>query len=141
MTFPQRSANGRVWRCRRPSPVGTVSLVAHNRWGNLAEQVTAHRAALGYSIAQLSTVSGLSTSTLDSIEHNRKSSYDPATLSALERALRWRTGSVDRVLRGLTPVPVEDADLEAVLNAWPRLSAGSRRMLRILAAEGARAEP
>lgn len=98
--------------------------------------MTAARAALGYSIAQLAAVSGLSTSTLDSIEHNRKVSYDPATLAALESALRWRSGSVDRVLRGLEPLPMEDPDLEAVIAAWPRLSPGARRMLRILAVEG-----
>jgi transcriptional regulator with XRE-family HTH domain len=120
--------------------VDTLSAVAHRRWERLAEQVTARRAYLGYSIAQLSALSGLSTSTLDSIEHSRKTSYDPATLSALERALSWRPGSTERVLKGLDPRLVQDPDLEAVITAWPRLSPGARRMLRILATEGARAE-
>lgn len=114
--------------------------MAH-RWDRLAALVTEQRARLGYSIAQLSAMSGLSTSTLDNIEHDRKTSYDPATLAALERALRWRPGSVDRVLKGLEPQLVQDPELDAIIQAWPRLSPGARRMLAILAIEGARAEP
>lgn len=122
------------------SQIDTLTPVPHRRWDQLAAHVTTQRAYLGYSIAQLSAVSGLSTSTLDNLEHGRKASYDPGTLSALERALRWAPGSVDRVLKGLNPLPVRDPDLEALLAVWPKLSTGSRRMLRILATEGARAE-
>lgn len=125
----------------RPDPAATTLIpVVHRRWDRLAEFVTTQRAALGLSIAQLSKVSGLSTSTLDSVEHHRKTAYDPATLAALERSLRWRGGSVERILNGMDPQPIQDPDLEAVIAAWPRLSPGARRMLRILATEGARAE-
>jgi transcriptional regulator with XRE-family HTH domain len=110
------------------------------RWDLLAGHVTTQRAYLGYSIAQLASISGLSTSTLDNVEHGRKTSYDPATISALERALRWRHGSVERILNGLEPQPMQDPDLDALIAAWPKLSPGARRMLRILATEGARAE-
>jgi transcriptional regulator with XRE-family HTH domain len=102
--------------------------------------VTTRRADLGYSLTQLAAVSGLSTSTLDSIEHARKTAYDPATLAALEHALNWASGSVERVLRGLAPELMRDPDLEAIIAAWPRLSPGSRRILRVLAVEGMRAE-
>lgn len=120
--------------------VDSLILVA-NRWDKLAEHVTAQRAYLGYSIAQLAAVSGLSTSTVDNLEHGRKSGYDPTTLAAVEQALRWRPGSVERALKGLDPQPQTDPDLEAVIAAWPKLSPGARRMLRILAVEGARTEP
>lgn len=122
------------------SQLDTLHPMPHRRWDQLAGHVRTQRAYLGYSIAQLSGISGLSTSTLDNIEHNRKVSYDPATLSALERALRWHTGSVERILNGLEPLPMQDPDLEALLAAWPKLSLGSRRILRILATEGAKAE-
>lgn len=121
-------------------PVGTLPSVAYRRWDQLAARVTAQRATLGYSIAQLAAISGLSTSTLDNIEHSRKSSYDPPTLAALERALRWRDGSIARILNGLEPQAQQDPDLDAIIAAWPKLSVGARRMLRILATEGARAE-
>ena len=114
--------------------------MANNGWGRLAELVTARRAYLGYSIAQLAAVSRLSTSTVDSLEHNRKSSYDPATLAALERALRWTPGSVERAIRGLEPELQTDPDLDALLAAWPKLSPSARRILRILATDGYRAE-
>jgi transcriptional regulator with XRE-family HTH domain len=110
-------------------------------WERLGEEVTAARIRRGHvTLASFATVSGLSTSTLDSIEHARKTSYGPATLAALEHALGWKTGSVDRVLRGLKPQQESDPDLVALMDAWPRLSPGSRRMLRVLAIEAARAE-
>lgn len=140
MTVSLRSATIGVDRRRRALSAETLTVVATNGWDMLAERVTAQRAYLGYSIAQLAAVSGLSTSTVDSLEHARKSSYDPATLAALERALRWKLGSVERVLKGLEPQAISDPDLDALIAAWPKLSPGSRRMLRILAVEGARAE-
>lgn len=101
--------------------------------------MTAGRLRLGHrSLAAFAAATGLSRTTLDSIEHGRKQSYDPATLATLEGALGWQAGSVERVLSGLEPQPIEDPDLAAVINAWPRLSTGSRRMLAILATEAAR---
>lgn len=110
-------------------------------WERLATVVARERMRLGYrSLPAFAAASGLSARTLDSIEHYRKTSYDPATLSALESALGWRTGSVERVLRGLDPEPIEDKDLQVLLAAWPKLSPSARRMMAIQAAEGARAE-
>lgn len=111
------------------------------RWDELAEQVRARRASLGYSIAQLSSVSRLSTSTLDNLEHNRKTSYDPHTIAALEHALRWKQGSVERILKGMDPQPQLDPYLETLLAAWPNLPLGAKRMLAILAKEGSRSDP
>lgn len=110
-----------------------------DRWERLGHLVTAGRLRQGHrSLASFAAASGLSRTTLDSIEHARKTSYDPATLATLEGALGWRAGSVARVVAGMDPQPVEDPDLTAVVNAWPRLSAGSKRMLAILATEAAR---
>lgn len=110
-------------------------------WGRLGERVTAERVRRGHrSLAAFAAASGLSTSTLDSIEHARKTGYDPSTVATLEHALGWRAGSVERVLKGLEPQLDQDPDLTAVIEAWPQLSPGSRRMLRILAVEAARAE-
>lgn len=103
--------------------------------------VTAERVRRGHrTLNAFARASGLSRSTLDSIEAARKTSYSPVTVATLEHALGWQAGSVARVLNGLAPVPDGDPDLTALLDAWPRLSAGSRRMLRMLAVEAARAE-
>lgn len=110
-------------------------------WGRLGSVVTAERVRRGYrSRSAFALASGLSLSTLDNIEHGRKQSYDPATLAALEHALGWEHGSAERVLSGLDPKQLEDSDLSALVDVWPKLSAGTRRMLRILATEAARVE-
>lgn len=115
--------------------------MSSSSWERLGSVVTSERVRRGYrSLASFAAAAGLSTSTLDNIEHGRKTSYDPTTVAALERALGWRSGSVSRVLRGLEPLPDGDPDLTAILDAWPRLSSGSKRMLRILAVEAARTE-
>lgn len=49
-----------------------------------------------------------SVTTIYSIELQRKTQYDSALLTALERAMHWERGSVDRILRGQTPVPLRD---------------------------------
>jgi len=110
-------------------------------WKRLGMMVTAERVRRGHrSLAAFSAATGLSTTTLDSIEHGRAKAYSPSTLATLEHFLGWQPGSVDRVLRGLGPEPEDDADLRALIDAWPRLSPGSRRMLALLAIEAAKAE-
>lgn len=111
------------------------------RWERLGTVVTAERVRRGYrSLASFASSTGLSTSTLDSIEHGRKTSYDPSTIASLEHALGWQAGSIERVLNGLDPLPDSDPDLTAVVEAWPHLSAGTKRILRILATEAAKVE-
>ena len=83
--------------------------------------------------------SGISKTTLDSIEAARATSYAQGTLAALEDALGWRPGSIERVLSGLSPLVDEDPELTAITELWSRLSPGSRRMLAALADIAARA--
>lgn len=110
-------------------------------WQRLGRVVTTERVRLGYrSIVAFAEATGLSPRTLDNIENGRKTSYDAGTIGTLEHALNWRSGSVQRVLDGREPDTEPDADLSAIVAAWPRLSPGARRMLGILATEGARAE-
>lgn len=102
--------------------------------------VAAERARRRRSVRGFARTIGLSSGTIDNIENHRKTSYDPTTISTLEYALGWQPGSVDRVLSGLNPQYDTDPDLTAVIDAWPQLSSGSRRMLRILAVEGGRTD-
>lgn len=110
-------------------------------WERVAAKVITDRVRRGYrSMAEFAKAAGLSTSTVDSIEHARKDRYEAATLAALEHALGWAPGSVERVRKGLSPIYDGDPDLTALIDVWPKLSPGSRRMLRMLAQEAARAE-
>lgn len=77
--------------------------------------------------------SGLSERTLSNIERARKHSYDPGTLSLLEHALAWESGSVAAVLSGRRPRPAADEELAAIHDVWPLLSTDARRMLARLA--------
>lgn len=110
-------------------------------WARLGQLITAERVRRGHrSLAAFAAASGISKTTLDSLEHARKTNYAPDTIAQLEHALGWQAGSVQRVLAGLEPRPDGDPTLTALLNAWPRLSPGSRRMLMVLAIEGAKGE-
>lgn len=110
-------------------------------WERLGVEIAAARVRRGYTTrGAFASATGLSTTTLDKIEHGRRTSYGPATIATIEHALGWQNGSIDRVLRGLKPQLDEDQDLTALLDVWPRLSAGSRRLLRLYAAEAARAD-
>lgn len=103
--------------------------------------MTAERVRRGHhTLNAFARASGLSRTTLDSIEWGRKDGYNPTTIATLEHALGWKSGSVDRVLRGLDPLPDGDPDLTVLMDVWPRLSPGSRRILRMLATEAARVE-
>lgn len=110
-------------------------------WRRLGAAITAERVRQGYqTLSAFARASGLSRTTIVALENGSKDRYNPATLATLEHVLGWRMGSVNRVLGGLDPAPIEDADLTALTDAWPRLSHGSRRMLRMLATEAARVE-
>ncbi len=110
-------------------------------WERVAARVTAERVRRGHrSLAEFAKAAGLSTTTVDSIEHSRKDRYDPATIATLEHALGWEPGSVDRIRQGLQPKYDDDPDLTALIDVWHKLSPGSRRILRLLAQEAARVE-
>lgn len=108
-------------------------------WKRLGQIVRAERVRLGYhSVATFAKASGLSATTVDNIENGRKTSYRPDSVGALELALGWRSGSVERILAGQDPEAEVDPDLAVIIAAWPRLSPGARRILRMLVTEGAR---
>ncbi len=105
-------------------------------WQRLGIKLTADRVRRGHrSLSALALATGLSQSTLDNLVHARKTSYDPATLAALEQTLGWKPGSVERVLNGLEPLYDDDPDLTALIELWPRLPPTTRRLLRMIAME------
>jgi hypothetical protein len=98
--------------------------------------VARDRIRLGYrSLPAFAAISGLGRTTLDSLEHGRKASYEPATLSRLEHALGWQHGSIQRVLDGGAPQYLEDPDLTIVMANWRHLPAEVRRGIRALVEE------
>jgi len=79
-------------------------------WANLAAQVKDRREELGLTQEQVAASGGPSTATLRLIETNNAKSYRAKTFTQLETALRWRNGSVRRILAGQGPSPLDDDD-------------------------------
>lgn len=91
-------------------------------WTRLAAAVQARRNELMLSQAELAAKAGISESTVRSIENERRDGYRFSTLRDLSTALGWTPLSVDRVLAGGDPEPVdepksEDADLRSEVQA------------------------
>lgn len=73
-------------------------------WERLGHYVVARRVELGHrQRPTFADASGMSVRILGDIELGRRGNYDPTTIAALENALGWETGSVQRVLRGGEP--------------------------------------
>jgi DNA-binding XRE family transcriptional regulator len=78
-------------------------------WQRLAHHITARRTELGHTnrdtLADQATVSPR---TLGDLETGRKTNYYPSTLARIERALQWTTGSIDTILNGGDPTPLNN---------------------------------
>lgn len=73
-------------------------------WRRLARLVRDRRGDLGMTQEEVTAAGGPSNSTVRLIEGARRPGYRPATLRALERALRWERGSARAVLDGGDPL-------------------------------------
>lgn len=81
---------------------------------------------------------GVSIRTLDNLERGARTAYKVDTIAAVEIALHWEPGSVDRVVRGGRPIPQRNPDLEELVRIWWELPDPARRMLLRLAREAHR---
>lgn len=117
----------------------------------LAEHVVARRVQLGYQRRPAFVeAAGISLRTLGDIENGRRDRYDPATIASIEHALKWATGSVNRILAGDDPIELRtdndktpEADDPLLLQVMRRddiTDEQKRRIVQILLDEKARAE-
>lgn len=105
-------------------------------WRQVGERIDRERVRRGHrTLAGFAREAGIGKSTLDSLIHARKSSYDPITIASIEKALHWMPGSIERIRQGLEPIDDHDPDLTALLEIWPRLDISVKRTLRMLATE------
>lgn len=90
-------------------------------WRRLGEAVYVRRVELGMHRQQdLAKATGLTRRVLGDIENGRRGNYDQVTLSRVEKGLAWMPGSVQAVLAGGPPRPVEDARLSNMSLVDPR---------------------
>lgn len=79
-------------------------------WRRLAEAVRQRRDERGWTQPDVYSRGGPSIDRIQAIEGVRTDSYSSRTLSKLERALDWETGSCRAILAGGEPAPLEDRD-------------------------------
>lgn len=72
-------------------------------WQRLAEYAARRRAELGLTQIEVAQRGPLSLDRVQAIEGAKSTRYRLATLVALERALEWSKGSVERILAGGEP--------------------------------------
>ncbi len=105
-------------------------------WTHLGEFVRRERKRRRLTQAQFADAIGLKPRTISNIERASKDNYDPGTKDAIEIAMGWRIGSVDRVVNGQRPITErapEDALTERMRELWPLLSPDAREaVLRIV---------
>jgi transcriptional regulator with XRE-family HTH domain len=110
--------------------------VTRRGWQRLGAAVRRDRVRRQLTQAQFAEVIGLKPRTISNIERASKDSYDPATIDAVELAMGWQVGSVDRVINGQEPVlvePGEDASMDRLRELWPMLSEDAKAtILRLI---------
>jgi hypothetical protein len=100
-------------------------------WQRVAEYVRERRTDLGMTQADVQAEGGPATATQRLIEGALRDSYQPAILGRLERALRWKRGSIRAIRNGGEPMP--EAPLsEHSAPALPDLTTLDPRRRRLL---------
>lgn len=102
-------------------------------WGEVGRRIRVERARNWPTRAAFAAATGLSRRVLEDLESGARDTYLPATLAAVEVALEWEPGSCQRLADGLKLEYGNGPDMRAILDAWPRLDDGARRMLANLA--------
>lgn len=79
-------------------------------WGRtLAER----RRLMGFSQEELAEAIHVSKATIAAHEQGRRANLHPSNKIALEQALKWTPGSVDRVMNGGEPEPISEASAQS----------------------------
>lgn len=95
----------------------------------LADAIEGRRRQLGLSVGQLARAADLTTEGLRPLRRGEARDYQERTVLNLCRALKWTPDSIDRVLRGESPV--EDGDAAPVGNLEERLAAIEEQLTRL----------
>jgi transcriptional regulator with XRE-family HTH domain len=105
---------------------GVISSVVGAGWVRVGQRIHAERARRWSTREAFADATGLSVRVLLDLENARRERYRPSTLSAVEAALGWSAGSIERAAAGGRPEREADRELQQVLDAWPMLSQRDR---------------
>lgn len=102
-------------------------------WRRLGARITIERARRWPTRIEFARETRLSKRVLEDLETGRRASYSPATLAAVEVALRWEPGTCERVAEGLAPTYELDPQLRHIHDVWPDLTDEHRNAVAQLA--------
>lgn len=78
-----------------------------NPWARIGAEVRSRRLALRLTQKEAAQRAGISEPTWGLLEGGHQSGYKPLTVVGVCRALQWSPDSIERMLSGAEPVPVE----------------------------------
>lgn len=103
----------------RPFPSDTFLYMGTSgpidEWKRVAEAVARRREQRGWTQADVAARGGLSLDRVQAVEAGRGENLRVRTLISLTRGLEWSINSVDRIMKGLDPVPIESLRGEGLL--------------------------
>jgi len=119
-----------------PTPWGlSFLLVTAEGWRKLGEMVRAERFRRRLTQEQFADELRMSRSQVANIENGYRDRYDQETHYLVDTGMGWEQGSMERVSKGLDPIPETDPQSIQLRDVWRDLSPEQREMaLRMLRA-------
>lgn len=84
-------------------------------WKRVSQAIVRRREQRGWTQADVAARGGLSLDRVQAIERGRGMNVRPKTLISLTRGLEWSVSSIDKILKGRDPVPIEELRGEGLL--------------------------
>lgn len=78
----------------------------HDAWVQLGRLVKRRRIELGMGQAAVNAAGGPSVGVISKIENAKQTFYEDRVFADLERAIRWKAGSAEKILQGKSPTPL-----------------------------------
>lgn len=78
----------------------------HDAWVQLGRLVKQRRIELRLGQAAVNAAGGPSVGVISRIENAKQTFYEDRVFADLERALRWKAGSAEKILQGKSPTPL-----------------------------------
>lgn len=106
-------------------------------WRRAGTQVRTARTRAGIPATAFARRAGVSPRTLWALEHGERATFSDDTLDRVEAELGWAPGSIRAIAEGRRR-PRYDELLQRVIDRWPLLDQGARRIIAELADRASR---
>lgn len=107
-------------------------------WRRAGARIRTARTRAGHrTLDDFATAAGIGKRTLGDLETGARDTFTDSVLDRVEAELGWRPGSIRAIVAGRRR-PAYDDHLQRIVDSWPRLDQGARRMLAELAERATR---